>query len=453
MAHDLNVLLLISDQHRGDFVGAAAQPELNTPNMDGLAENGASFTRAYCPSPLCVPSRAALLAGKFPAAIGSSWQEEVLQNHLTLPQHLRNNGFYTGHIGKGHLMGETKEHLFGFDERRMRYLYQTYEDYAAAADEETCRTYLGITDGCDGGYDWGCYNPELTGSRIPLEFHFDTLVADETLAFFGRNRHRRWFLQVGIEKPHPVWYPPSEFTRAVNPEQVLLPEGWRQTPAKVPKRRLEFRQHFVDLGYTDKDARGAKAAYIASINYVDWVVGRIVGGLKEAGLAEKTLVIYTSDHGDNCFEHGLLQKHCGYEGAIHIPLIVAGPGVKRNGICDGGLAELTDLYPTICEYLDVPIPEGLHGESLMPTLSGGDPPQKEIAVSVFYHEGWKYGLKYPEWVGRTLDWKYIDNPEDIPELYDEVNDPGELHNLADEAAHQDRLTDLKQKLARRISSW
>jgi len=221
----------------------------------------------------------------------------------------------------------------------------------------------------------------------------------------------------------------------------------------VPQRRKDWQKKFLDIGFVEEEARNARAAYIASVNYVDWVVGRILEGLREAGLADRTLVVYTSDHGEMCFDHGLLQKHCGYEPAIYIPFIVAGPGVERIGAYDEGLAELTDLYPTFCEYLGLPVPEGLHGESLLGALSGGAPPRKEVAVCEYFHNGHTSDGKYPERVARSRDWKYIDNVGEMPELYDEVNDPGELDNLADKPEYQDRLEDMRNKLAERMAAW
>lgn len=457
-----NIVFIISDQHRGNFLGfRGTEPQLQTPNLDRLAADGVSFDRAYTQCPLCVPSRASLLTGKYPSTIGSAWAEKVIQNHLTLAQHLTDHGYHTGHIGKGHLMGETEEQLFGFQERRMRFLYQTYEDYAEAASQEIAEAYLGVKD----GWDKRSYNYLYEKSPIPSELHFDTLVVDEAEMFIKRNRGRKFYLQLGIEKPHPEWYPPDEYLPTVSPDAVSLPDNWQTRVDNVPERRKEQQEVYLEMGlrdqangykrlttggFSEQEAKNAKAAYLASINYVDWLIGRVRKALEENGIADNTLIVYSADHGDLCFDHGMLQKHCGYEGAINVPLIFAGPGVQSIGRYQDGLAELLDLYPTFCDYLGVPQPEGLQGESLVPTLTSKTPPQKKVAISEFFHQGHVHGLEFPERAVRSQNWKYINNGELMEELYDEINDPMENRNLSTRPEYRDQVKSLHKQLQQRI---
>jgi choline-sulfatase len=449
MPEDLNIVLIMSDEHRGDFLGTGAKSDLATPSLDALIERGMNFEKAYCTSPLCMPTRAALLSGKYPSTIGCHFTEVVLDKCYTLAEHLAQHGWHTCSIGKMHLFGETAEQLFGFRERRMRYLYQTHDDYAAVAGEEVCQAYLGVHK----AFDKRCYNHTLSGSEIPLEMHFDTLVANEAVDFFNRNKDRRFFVEIGIEKPHPVWFPPTEFIERVDPARMLLPERWQEPSQDVPTRRIVWQNKFLNMGWTEEEAKNAMAAYTASVTYIDWAIGRILKGLEDAGLAEKTLVIFTADHGESLFDHGMLQKHCGLEGAIRIPFIAAGPGVKQGETCTDGLAEITDLFPTFCEYLDVPMPGGLHGESLVPTFGGDEPPKKEIAIAEYFHPGHNEEGYSPERIARSLDWKYIDNDGQGDELYDETADPGEFNNLVDLPEYADKLEEMKVKLAARVDAW
>jgi len=454
---DMNVVFILSDQHRSDFLGArGVHEQLRTPNLDRLCKNGISFTNAYTSCGLCVPARPALLAGKYPSSVGfPDKRKNTLDDQATIPRHLGAHGYYTGHFGKGHLLGETKENLFGFHERGMRYLYQTDADYAAIAGKDVCQWYLKANVGCHSANDKRCYNSNYIKSKIPGRLHFDTLVVDAVLDFFERNKNRKFYVQVGIEKPHPYWYPPTKFTDAVDPGRIKLPENWRRPLENVPKRRILRQQAEWSTGYltpdrkplpghdgwTVQEAKNAIAAYLACINYVDSEVGRIIAGLKKLGLLEKTLIVYSSDHGDFCQDHGMTQKHCCLEPAINIPMIFYGPGVRKTGLYDKGLAEHADLYPTFCDYLGIPKPAGIFGESLLPTITQGSAPKKQVAYMEYFRN--------PETAVRSLEYKYIENLDDIDELYDMVNDPQENVNLADKPKYQHVLRDMKTQLANR----
>ncbi len=484
---DVNILFIMSDQHRGDFLGLLGpQPELRTPNMDMLAKNGLSFSRAYTPCPLCVPARAAILTGKYPSALdfvdeegrARDWRRKVvLRDEYTIPEHLSRHGYHTAHFGKGHLRGETENWPYGFQERQIGYITDG-RDYHMATSNEIATEYRENGTGHYGGGK-EAFNGKYRRSRIDYHSHFDTLVVDRALEFFSRNRNRKFYMQVGIEKPHPLLYPPGRFMDEVDPSNVRLPENWnRVLDENVPERKRERQREQMGRGYqeihwdsdkrewvrrtvpdsegwSEEDARNAVAAYIASVNYVDHEIGRLLAGLEAEGLLEKTLIVYTSDHGEMCLDHGMVQKHCGFEAAVRVPLMFYGPGVKKQGHVKEGLAELLDLFPTYCDYLGIERPEGVSGESLMPALAMGEKPAKPIAYSEHYwdnipraeghgpeHEGW-------ENIAISERWKYIDNGRFGPELYDLVNDPGENTNLAFDPSYEAVLRDMKEAMKKR----
>jgi len=478
---DANILFIMSDQHRGDYLtGRGVQPELRTPNMDMLADHGVSYTRSYTACPLCVPARAAYLTGKYPSALrylddagrASNWRRaRVLDGEYTIPMHLARHGYYTGHIGKGHLRGETPDHLFGFHERAMGFVTDN-DDYRAATSEQIAVEYWQNGTGHYGGGK-EAYNSEYRSSHIDYAAHFDTLTVDRALDFLHRHRDRKWYLQIGIEKPHPTLYPPRRFMEQVNPSNVRLPDNWdRVLEDNVPERKRQRQREQMNYsiqelhrdpstgewaprdrpgtrGWSERDVRNALAAYIASVNYIDHEIGRLLQGLRREGLLDKTLVVYTSDHGDMCLDHGMVQKHCCFEGAINVPMIFCGPGVQPQGAVGEGLVEWNDLFPTYCGYLGIERPDGLCGEDLTRAITQGELPQKPIACVEYYwdlvgadHEGW-------ECAAVSERWKYIDNGRFPDELYDLADDPGENRNLAQQTEHRATVEQIRQALRAR----
>ncbi|AQQ70507.1 Arylsulfatase [Limihaloglobus sulfuriphilus] len=477
---DVNILFILSDQHRGDFLGnRGRQTQLKTPYLDMLAENGIGFNRGYTACPLCVPARPAYLTGKYPSGYGLTEREGkgkwhyrvVLDKQYTLPEHLHKHGYHTANFGKAHLVGETEEQLFGFQEREIGFTYDN-EDYRKATSEAIVTEYL---ENGSGGYGGGkeAYNTEYLASRVDYHAHFDTIVVDRALDFMKRNKGRKWYLQVGLEKPHPTLYPPVEFINDVDPSKVVIPENWDQFFGDdIPARKRNKQRNNMNKGYyetykdpetgewsrrlrpesrgwTEKDVRNAVAAYIACINYVDHEIGRLLHGLKELGQLDKTLIVYASDHGEMCLDHGMVQKTCLQEGAINVPIILCGPGVKKTGPFDRGPAELTDLFPTYCDYLGIETPDGLAGRSLIETLKEGKIPDKDIAYCEYFWDSNNKNQRGWERAVVSRRWKYIDNGEFEPELYDLEQDPGENKNLAFDPKYSSILEQMREKMNKR----
>jgi arylsulfatase A-like enzyme len=190
--------------------------------------------------------------------------------------------------------------------------------------------------------------------------------------------------------------------------------------------------------------RGSLAAYHATISYLDWNIGRILDELDRQGLRENTLVIYTTDHGDHAFDHGLIQKHALYEGPTHVPLVFSHPDLPQ-GSSREYITNLVDVFPTMLDFVGLPIPESVEGESRMPVISGEADAFEGLAISDFY------SLGVPERMIRTPRWKYIVTHADESEgggdqLYDLEHDPLETTNLAAEPAHAETRSRLREKL-------
>ena len=274
------------------------------------------------------------------------------------------------------------------------------------------------------------------------------------IGFLQERRDKPFFIWCGLEKPHPEWTAPPRFHAMHHPDDMPLPATYREQRTDLPPiMGRRFRPHgeahgaFAPPGQqTDEEeerlVRGATAAYHATVSYLDWNIGRILACPDRQGLRDDTLMVYTSDHGDNLFEHGLVQKHCFFEGAVRVPLLFSQPSL-RQGAVRQRIANLVDILPTLLELADIATPDSLEGQSLVPTMAGADALQG-TAISDFYEFG------VPERMIRTPEWKYVYSHGDGDQLYDMVNDPAETRNLAAQESAAAVRNTLRDQL---LKSW
>jgi len=437
-AKDFNVLFIISDQHKQSVAGCYGDPVIQTPHLDRLAAAGVCFDRAYCHSPLCAPSRGSILSGQHCHTCGSLNQQTPLRSHVTtLADVFRTAGYHTGSIGKVHVVGESQERDLGFTHREFhlpKFDEYAVEDYARAVGEAKVATYnagreefVGVESG-EWSQSW--YNPWNKPTDLKEEEIFDSMVVDRAERFLEQNRQERFFLWVGLDKPHPMSYAPAKYHQLYDPAKMLLPPDFAHVLQNVPAS-MRRRQEYLGVNqWPASDVRSAIAAYYAMVSYMDACVGRLVASLERLGLAERTLIVYTSDHGDTLFENGWIQKHCFLESAVRVPLLLWNPQLLPAGKRVADICSLTDLYPSLCDLCDLEQPGGLEGHSLVPSLNGQSRSANQAAFSEYY---W---TSPPSRMIRTPEWKYIYTHGEIPQLYDVAKDPGEKTNLAADAAYR-----------------
>ncbi len=417
-----NILFIISDQHQKVVTGCYGNDLVRTPNIDALAADGMTFDQAYCQAPLCGPSRSSVMTGTFPHTCNAFGHGEsfVLHDLPTLGSIFRDAGYVTGSFGKVHIRGEEKNGRdLGFDERYLRYLTYWWQDYIDEIGKENVDKYW-----CPHHKAGLALNPNNEPIELEEELIYDSLVGKRTVQFLEEHREEPFCLWVGLEKPHPEWYAPAEYHAMYNPDDMPIPETFAE-PFGEGLPLIIRETNFNAKHYPQEDVRHMTAAYYANVSYMDDVLGRILSAVDRFGLRENTIVVYTSDHGEMLFDHGLVQKHCFFEAAVAVPLLIRAPGVTPAGSRCSVLAGLTDLIPTFCELTGTPAPAGLEGRSLAPFLAGQDETDPDHAVfSEFYSKG------APERMIRTRDWKYIYTHSDLPQLYSVADDPLEQHNVA-----------------------
>jgi arylsulfatase A-like enzyme len=364
-------------------------------------------------------------------------QEDPIKDLPTIGDAFRAGGYITGGIGKVHVLGETKSNDLGFDERALRIFEPPWVQYRDIVGREAVYEYANYSE--PERFQRDSYNCANEPVHLERRLMYDDIVVGLCIDFMTRHKDGPFFLWAGLEKPHPEWYAPAEYHAMYSPSDMPLPETCRfkLNPDVLP-RTLTGWGTKTD-GMSDDEIRGAIAAYYANVTYLDDNVGKLLNALDKLGIAENTVTVYTSDHGENLFDHGLEQKHCFYESASAIPLIIRRPGKIEGGQRRNNLANLIDLFPTLAGMTGIKVPDSLEGRSLIPALEGVPDDSKTATYSEYYMWG------APERMIRTGRYKYIETVGEISQLYDLENDPNELRNLAVEPGHE--------SLAARLKKW
>lgn len=468
MAGKPNVLLIMTDQHRADLMTCAGRDVVPTPNIDRIASRGVRFNNAYCPYPVCVASRMALLTGLYAHSTGAITNQDRLDwRYRTVAHHFAENGYLTALMGKMHFVDA---HNHGFQyylsiNDWLMYLGPKAQHYAnEIANHPLGPNFFKTVD------DDGAGLPDVVGlwpgrspwvgnvekwdfddmaSRLEPQDHLDMFIAREAAKFLNAYRQQPFFLVASFMKPHSPFYPPRQWAEKYPVDKMALPETGdvSQYPQHI-QRRVE---NMAALG--QKRQRAHRAGYYGNLAFVDTCVGYLYGALEKEGLVDNTIVVYTSDHGEMDGDHGLFQKFCLFEPSVRVPLIVSFPKhLPENRVTDS-LIEYIGLYPTLSELagvepprkttlLDIPgAPQRLDAASFANVLRNPDLDGPSAAFS-------EYNLRSQvcEYMVRTRRYKYIFNHGSTHELYDHQADPGEFVNRINDPALKKVRDDLHEQL-------
>ena len=430
-----NVVFVFSDQQRWDTLGAYGNPVVRTPNLDALARQGVRFDNLFTTSPVCSPSRASLLTGRYPHEHG------VVVNNITLsPREIsvahafKDHGYITGYIGKWHL---TDVGLPGFVPPEARLGF----DHWFAFNRGHSKTFKGFR-----GDD-----PQLV--EIP-RYTTDVLV-DEVISFIRRYKDRPFLLFCSIPDPHQPYSVREPYASMYPPDEIPLPESFSQGPDDLPPaardlfRLTQMRiRGMLEMGEarTEREAfQKITSQYYGMISCIDENIGRILEELRTLDLEEDTIFVYTSDHGDFMGAHHLLYKSLMYEEACKLPGIIRYPREVPSGLTIDELVSIIDFMPTLLELAGLPVPKTVSGRSVVPLLRG-EPVKWRDAL--FMELGNSCAI-------RTKGWKYILHRDYPPEMYHLEEDPYELRNL--ETVHvlcdNPDYVKMAENLRKRLVKW
>jgi choline-sulfatase len=428
----LNFLFILADDHAAYVMGCDGNQEARTPNLDRLASQSVRFARHYCNSPVCTPSRQCLLTGQLPHAAGVTRLPTALElDKPTIAKQLRRAGYQTAVFGKMHFNRPSAPGMFGFEtmmtEQDVARAWETQVQPRAVPKE--IRTKPVWRPFVDPARIW------LNADKLPYPRYADDMkgafLARRAIEYLEQHRaaSRPIALWVSFMEPHSPYDFPVEDRTRFDPSAFDVPrvgpEDYRQIP-------LIFR----DL--TDQDKRGIAASYYTSVRFLDANIGHVLDRLRELRLDQTTLVVYTADHGYDLGQHGRFEKHCGYDPAMRVPLMMRLPGRVRPGVVED-MSEHVDVAPTILDLLGTdPLPV-VHGRSLRPYLAGRRPDFPRDHIFSEYLENEEayvrtagYKLSYCTGRRERQDGYKTDQPTPGPyrRLYDLKQDSGEFTDVS-----------------------
>lgn len=423
-----NILMIMADQLAAKYTGTYGHPLVKTPHIDALAERGVRFDQAYTNCPICAPSRASMCAGQLVSNIGTFDNgTELPASTPTLMHHLKRAGYRTWLSGKMHFIGPDQHH--GFDRRLTTDIYPSSFNWTPDWRQSPCPNPGSAVDQLSesGLCDWS------------LQLDYDEEVHARALAGLRdlarlQGEGQPFFLCASYTHPHDPFYITREWWDLYDHDEVDMP-----VPGPIPFEEMHPYDQWLQIHHmvdryppTEEDVRTSRHAYYGMVSYFDDKVGELVGELGRLGMADDTIVIVTSDHGEMMGERGMWFKRTCYDASVRIPFVVAGTERVEGGRSVSASVSLVDLLPTFAELAGLgDIGGKVDGHSLAGLLSGAESDWKHPAISEYYSEG----VCEPIRMAVKDRIKYIYVHKEAPQLYDLEADPTEQNNCFDDPAY------------------
>jgi arylsulfatase A-like enzyme len=489
--NDINFLLITSDQHHWMAMGYN-DSTIRTPNLDRLAKNGIIFDRAYCPNPTCTPTRASIITGMMPSQHGAYVLGTKLpENVHTVGEDFSANGYETTLIGKAHFQpfkGNAEfpsleaypilqDLDFWKDFHGPFYGFKHIELARNHGDESHVGQHYVLwmmkklkAEGKD-PYTWKKWFRKPTGNsesqyglwNIPEDYHMNTWVSERTNKMLEeyKNKHKSFFLWASFFDPHPPYLVPGKWARMYDPEKMNLPElkpGELDDMPPIYQKTQEKTPDFSEFKDTDMWSAGIHshvnrslelrkkdmALYYGMVSFMDQEIGKILDKLDALGLTKKTIIVFTTDHGNVYGQHGLIKKGpFMYEDLVKIPFIASCPEIMSSGIHSQSLQSLIDLAPTFLSFAGIDIPRGMTGIDQKDVWTGKlETIRKNVVVE---NHQQAYSLYQKQLITDRYKFTVYMNHE-YGELFDLKNDPNELINLWDNPGYSELKTKLLLEL-------
>ena len=429
-----NILFIMYDQQRYDCVSMSGMYPVKTPNLERIASKGVFFERAYTPIPVCTPARQALFTGKRPEAYGGLWNPHIVFPIKNTPSDgylwtkaIKDAGYNTAYVGLWEADSEKSPFDYGFDTFTGR----------SHINGVIAEMYPGVK--YTNGY-FGESNP------VPLEDSYTHLTAKfacERIESLSK-RDKPWYIHIDSPEPHLPCRPSAPFDTMYDPDAIPMWGSFGETFENKPyiQKQQLINWELENRGWDDW--KHTAAYYYGIVSQYDDAVGRILDALEKASETENTIIIYTTDHGDLCGGHRLIDKHCNmYEDICRVPFAVRWDGHIKPARYGGYVHNCLDIPPTLLSLIGLPVPDDFQGTDISEYLICGGNDGREYAVSTY--NGQQFGL----YCSRMIcggGYKYVWNLTDTDELYDLVTDPNELLNIIYDESKKETLADLRKKL-------
>ena len=444
----LNVLFFMSDDMRPELGSYNSRFNAHSPNIDALGAHGVRFDRNYCQFPLCNPSRSSLFTGHLPRETGVLGNSAaVVKAHpewITLPHLFRQSGYTTLRTGKLFHAGLDDPAAWTDFDGDVESMHPTTLGTKMEIPRVQIPMPNGVLPPLPQDNAQAAHSDQILVLDGNGEGAGDFLVADRAIKMLHQvaaDPDKPFFVGCGFSKPHSPPQAPQRFFDMYVPEKITLPPdfaAWPTVPPGFPKAAIRPRNAdlFIGRGASESEAKQVIRAYLASISWADWNLGRVVAELERLNLRDNTVIVFVADHGYQLGEKGKWSKAGSlFEGGTRIPLIIDMPGAKGNGRACTRMVQSLDIYRTLCELAGLDVPSGVEGTSLVPLLH--DPRGTKWdspAYSIWSEDGRTiHGTAI-----RTEQWRYAEYGKDAANgamLFDVHADPMELTNLADDPKH------------------
>jgi len=490
MAKVKNILFIMCDQLRADYLGCSGHPRIQTPNIDALAARGVLFSKAYCQAPICGGSRMSFYTGRYNFSHGATWNGVPLNlGDQTIGDFLRPLDYRVALVGKTHMNAdidrmeklgldphspygvlasecgfepyERDDGLWGNDDFAPDDLaYNKYLNEQGYEGKNPWHDYANSHEGPDGEVlsGWHIRNNHLP-ARIKEEHSETAYMTNRAMEFIAETGKQSWCLHLSYIKPHWPYVAPAPYHNLYSHNDMIpVNRHPNEKENGHPVYKFFMGRPDSQTFARDETRDNVIPAYMGLISQIDHHVGRLLAFLEEQGRMNDTLIVFTSDHGDYLGDHYMAEKELFHEESVRIPIIVFDPDEESDvtrGTVDDRFVEAIDLVPTFIEAAGGDIPEHiLEGHSLRPLLRGEilqDWRNYVISESEYAARfaNWDFGIKPSEARGtmvRTEDWKYIHHEVFRPELFDLVNDPSELIDLGEDSAYEDIRQEMREHI-------
>lgn len=487
-----NILFIMCDQLRYDYLGCAGHPSLRTPNIDALAARGVRFDRAYVQSPICGPSRMSFYTGRYVISHGSTWNSSPLRvGEWNIGNHLNPLGMRTVLCGKTHMVADTEgmqrlgiapdgpigalvgecgfevwDRLDGLHPPKVSKKpshYNAYLNDQGYAGDDPWHYWANSAESDDGELlsGWLMENARRP-ARVRAEDSETAYSARRAREFIASAGDEPWCLHLSFIKPHWPYIAPAPYHAMYGASDVIAANRDEAEKADAHPILDAFRKHRVCEVFSRPDVRETTIpAYMGLISQIDDEIGALVEWLEQAGRIDDTMIVFTSDHGDYLGDHWLGEKELFHEPSVRIPLIIVDPSSAADGtrgMVRHELVEAIDLLPTFVEVAGGEVPHHiLEGHSLLALLH--DPAPRPLRDAVFSEYDYSFRL-VRDLLGRNIRdcrlqmvfdgrWKMIRAEGFRPMLYDLHSDPSELHDLGTDRT----MAPVIERLSERLLSW
>ncbi len=456
-------VLFISIDDLNDWIGGLnGNPQVKTPNMDKLFEEGVLFTNAHCSQAVCTASRNSLLSGLHPVTTGwysstSAMREtynQVMGEHKMLPQFFKDNGYKTLAVGKIFHQG-----VSDYKDRTADFWDEIAPNYKVPKDLKDRGDGYGGTkfypfpkEGSQIVNHYGkdfanghslCYGA-LDRDDMPEGKMFDELISEWAVDKLNEDYEKPFFMAVGFVRPHVPYTAPKEFFDLYDLDKIKIPEFPEDEMADIPNMgksiafgTIKTGDHYAVTHLSDNYWKEMVYGYLACVSFVDHELGKVLKALEHSKYADNTIVVLWSDHGQHLGEKKHWRKQALWEESTRVPLFFKLPGKQNAGMKSENAVSLLDIYPTLVELCGLPTAPKLEGNSLTPLINNPKKEWDKPVLSTWYYKNHSV---------RSNNWRYIKYRDGSEELYDHVKDPGEHNNLAADAAYADVIAKLQKSL-------